>query len=264
VYVLDSGTDTVYQHQLDQANDALEPDQSDPVLVRRGQQIDSVVVGDIIDVVWMPAGGSRQTSDLLILESDGLLEYNPGWGLAAAPIANTDTWQLPVAVDSYFGNLYILDPQIGQILRYLPTAEGYTDAVQYYFSGDVTVDLTGAVDLAIDGFIYVLYANGTIRKFEGGVPVDFQITEIDEPIDRAAAIYTAPDDIARYIYVADAGNARVVQLNKDGRFVRQFKPRDEDRFDFDTLRSLFVDELGGKLFLVNDHALYIANITPAE
>jgi hypothetical protein len=64
--------------------------------------------------------------------------------------------------------------------------------------------------------------------------------------------------------VADAGNGRVVQLNKDGRFIRQFKPRDEQTADFSTLRSIFVDELTGKLYLVNDHALYIANITPPE
>ncbi len=64
--------------------------------------------------------------------------------------------------------------------------------------------------------------------------------------------------------MADAGNQRVVQLNKDGRFVRQFKPRDEEEIDFSTLRSVFVDELTGKLYLLNDHALYIANITPLQ
>jgi hypothetical protein len=264
VYVLDPGTDVVYHHQLDEANDALQPDESDPVLARRGQQVGSSVVGELLDMVWMPAGGNRQTSDLLILESGGLLEYNPSWGLAALPIASRDTWGLPVAVNSYFGNLYVLDTQTDQILRYIPTTEDYSNAAEPYFSQDAAVDLTGAVDMAIDGFIYVLYADGTIRKFEGGVPVEFQVTELDKPLNRASAIYTAPDDIAQYIYVADAGNARVVQLNKDGRFIRQFKPRDEDKVDLNTLRSLFVDELSGKLYLLNDHALYVANITPLE
>jgi DNA-binding beta-propeller fold protein YncE len=210
----------------------------------------------------MPAGGNRQTSDLLILESGGLLEYNPSWGLAALPIASKDTWGLPVAVNSYFGNLYVLDTQANQVLRYVPTTEDYSNAAEPYFSPDAAVDLTGAVDMAIDGYIYVLYADGTIRKFEGGVPVEFQVTEIDKPLNRASAIYAAPDDIAQYIYVADAGNARVVQLNKDGRFMRQFKPRDEDKVDLSTLRSIFVDELTGKLYLLNDHTLYVANITP--
>jgi DNA-binding beta-propeller fold protein YncE len=87
---------------------------------------------------------------------------------------------------------------------------------------------------------------------------------LDKPLNRATAIYTAPDDVAQYIYVADAGNKRVVQLNKDGRFVRQFKPRDEESVDLNTLRSIFVDELGGKLYLLNDGGLYVANITPLE
>jgi hypothetical protein len=264
VYVLDAGTDQVYRHQLDEANDALEPDEGDPVLVRRGQQVGESVVGEMIDLAWMPAGGNRQTSDLLILESGGLLEYNPSWGITSVPIANKDAWTLPVGVGSYFGNFYILDPQAGQILRYLPSTEDYTNPAEYYFPDEVAVDLSGAVDIAIDGFIYVLYADGNVRKFEGGVPVEFQITEIDKPLSRSTAIYAAPDDVAQYIYVADAGNRRVVQLNKDGRFVRQFKPRDEETVNFNTLRSIFVDELGGKLYLLNDHALYIANITPLE
>ena len=264
VYVLDSGNDQVYRHQLDAANDALEPDENDPVLVRRAQQVDTAVVGEMIDLVWMSAGGNRQTSDLLILESGGLLEYNPSWGLVSVPITDKEVWSLPTAVASYFGNFYILDPQAGQIFRYLPSAEDYSIPVENYFPDDVAVDLTGAVDMAIDGFIYVLYADGAIRKFEGGVPVEFEVTEMDKPLNRATAIYTAPDDEAQFIYVADAGNKRVVQLNKDGRFVRQFKPRDEESVDFNTLRSIFVDELGGKLYLLNDNALYVANITPIE
>lgn len=264
VYMLDNGNDQVYRHQLDEANDALEPDAGDPVLVRRGQQVETAVAGEMIDLVWMPAGGSRQTSDLLILESGGLLEFNPSWGLVPVAIADKEAWGSPTAIGSYFGNLYILDPQAGQILRYLPAADDYTTPAESYFPEGAAVDLTGAVDLAIDGFIYVLYADGTIRKFEGGLPAEFQVSELDMPLSRATAIYTAPDDTAQYIYVADAGNQRVVQLNKDGRFVRQFKPRDEESVDFNTLRSIYVDELGGKLYLLNDGGLYVANITPLE
>jgi hypothetical protein len=264
VYVLDNGNDQVYHHQLDEANDALEPDEGDPVLVRHGQQVETAVAGEMLDLVWMPAGGSRQTSDLLILESGGLLEYNPSWGLVPVPIAGKEEWVSPAAVGSYFGNFYILDPQAGHLLRYLPGAEDYAIPAENYFPDDVAVDLSGAVDMAIDGFIYVLYADGAIRKFEGGAPVEFQVTELDKPLNRATAIYTAPDDVAQYIYVADAGNKRVVQLNKDGRFVRQFKPRDEESVDLNTLRSIFVDELGGKLYLLNDGGLYVANITPLD
>jgi hypothetical protein len=264
VYVLDTGADQVYHHRMDEAGDALAPDQGDPVLVRRGQQIDTAVVGELIDLTWMPAGGNRQTSDLLILESGGLLEYNPSWGLAATQIGNKDTWALPVAAASFFGNFYILDPQASQILRYLPSAQGYTNAAEHYFPDDAKADLAGAVDMAIDGAVYVLYADGTVRKFEGGSAVDFKLSDLDRPLSRPTAIFAAPDDVARYIYIADAGNRRVVQLNKDGHFVRQFKPRDENAVDFDTLQSIFVDELTGKLYFLTSHGLYIANITPVQ
>jgi hypothetical protein len=264
VYVLDTGADQVYHHRMDEAGDALAPDQGDPVLVRRGQQVDTAVVGELIDLTWMPAGGNRQTSDLLILESGGLLEYNPSWGLTSSQIGNRDTWALPVAVASFFGNFYILDPQANQVLRYLPGDQGYTNAAEHYFPSDAKVDLTGAVDMAIDGSIYVLYADGTIRKFQGGAAVDFKMTDLDRPLSRPTAIFAAPDDVARYIYVADPGNRRVVQLNKDGHFVRQFKPRDENTVDFDTLQSIFVDELTGKLYFLTSHGLYIANITPVQ
>jgi hypothetical protein len=264
VYVLDTGADQVYHHRMDEAGDALAPDQGDPVLVRRGQQIDTAVVGELIDLTWMPAGGNRQTSDLLILESGGLLEYNPSWGLASTQIGNKDTWALPAAVASYFGNFYILDPQANQILRYLPGAQGYTNAAEHYFPSDAKVDLAGAVDMAIDGSVYVLYADGTIRKFEGGSAADFKMSDLDRPLSRPTAIFAAPDDVARYIYIADSGNRRVVQLNKDGHFVRQFKPRDENTVDFDTLQSIFVDELTGKLYFLTSHGLYIANITPVQ
>ncbi len=264
VYVLDTGADQVYHHRMDEAGDALAPDQGDPVLVRRGQQIDTAVVGELIDLTWMPAGGNRQTSDLLILESGGLLEYNPSWGLASTQIGNKDTWALPAAVASFFGNFYILDPQANQVLRYLPGAQGYTDAAEHYFPDDAKVDLAGAVDMAIDGSVYVLYADGTVRKFEGGTAVDFKMSDLDRPLSRPSAIFAAPDDVARYIYIADAGNRRVVQLNKDGHFVRQFKPRDENAVDFDTLQSIFVDELTGKLYFLTSHGLYIANITPVQ
>jgi len=264
VYVIDTGNDQVYRHKLDSASDALEPDEGDPVLVRRGQQVGSSVAGEMIDMTWMTAGGNRQTSDLLILESGGLLEYNPSWGLDSVSIGSKDLWALPTAVGSFFGNFYILDPPAGKILRYLPTTEDYSSPAENYFPDQASVDLNGAVDLAIDGSVYVLYADGRLRKFEGGLPVEFQVTELDKPLERATAIFTAPDELTRYLYVADAGNRRVVQLNKDGRFMRQFKPRDEEAVDFSTLRSIFVDELTGKLYLLNDHSLYVANITPVE
>jgi len=262
LYVLDAGGDQVYRHQLDDVGENLRPNTEDFVLVRRAQQVAARVVGEIIDVAWLPADGGRLSGRLLILERDGLLEYGSGSDLSAVPIAGVDGWRLPIAATGYSGNLYVLDPEAGQIFRYLPGPSGYPDPPQLYFSGQSGDVLSGAIDMAIDGFIYVLYANGGVRKFAGGVPVMFDITDLDRPLTDPTAIYTAPDPVARYVYIADPGNQRVLQLTKEGHFVRQIRPRPEDSASFSALKSIFVDESAGKLYWLNATSLYIANLSP--
>jgi hypothetical protein len=260
VYVLDTGLDRVFHHTLDDVGESLLPDEGNPVLLQRGQTLADAVVDDIIDMVWMPAAGGRQTSDLLILSRDGLLEYNTDWGTSPTPISGSEFWQSPVAVSSYFGNFYLLDTQANFLHRYWPTFEGYENPPESYFVDPNAIDLSDAVDMAIDGSIYILYQHGEIKKFLGGEPALFQITGLDMPLNNPTAIYTAPDEQAQYLYVADAGNQRVVQFTKDGQFIRQFKPRLEDEAVFNDLKSIYVDEISEKMFVLNGSSLYAPNV----
>jgi hypothetical protein len=264
IYVLDSGTDRIFHHRLDDLGETLLPDdETSLVLVSRGQLIEEITVADILDIVWMPAGGNRQTSDLVMLNSTGLLEYNPNWGITTAALAGGELMALPVAVSSYFGNFYVLDPQANRLLRYLPTSDGYSAPPEDYFPLDQPVDLTNAVDLAIDGAVYVLFRDGRLSKFEGGQPVEFNMTGLDKPFNNPVAIFTAPDEQVQYVYVADGGNRRVVQLEKDGGFVRQFKPREGETVSFANLQDIFVDEIGSRLYILESNNLYVGNI-PSE
>jgi hypothetical protein len=256
VYVLDRGTDRVFHHRLDDAGEALLPDDAETLLLARDMQLDNLTVGEIVDVIWMPAGSGRQTSDVLILEDGALLEYNPSWGIAPSTIAAPDTWQSPTAVSSYYGNFYILDGPANSIKRYLPTVDGYSALPEEYFPSDVSVDLAGAVDLAIDGDVYVLYNNGAIRKFRGGEEVDFSFNGLDVPFKTPTAIFTAPDELVQAVYVADAGNQRIVELSKEGDYVRQFRPRAGEAITFDDLRDVFVDEISGRMYILNGNSLY--------
>jgi hypothetical protein len=264
LYVLDSGTDRIFHHRLDDVGETLLPDdETSLVLAARGQPVDDVVVGDILDMVWMPAGGNRQTSDLVMLNTTGLLEFNPNWGITTSSLAGGELMSLPVAVSSYFGNFYILDPPANRLLRYLPTADGYSAQPDSYFTDDQPVDLSNAVDFAIDGAVYVLFRDGRLNKFESGQAVEFNITGMDKPFKNPVSIYTAPDEQVQYIYVADAGNRRIVQLEKDGRFVRQFKPREGEEVTFANLQDIYVDEIGSRLYILDSNNLYIGNI-PTE
>lgn len=263
LYVVDAGTDRIFHHRVDDLGEALQPDDETLLLAAKGQQVDNLVVGDLLGATWMPAGGNRQTSDLVVLSSSGLLEYNPNWGITTSALAGGEALVNPVAVGSYFGNFYVLDPPSNRLLRYLPTPDGYNAPPENYFPAEPAVDLSQAVDFAIDGAIYVLFSDGRINKYQGGVPAPFQITGLDIPLNNPVSLFTAPDEEVQYVYVADAGNQRIVQLEKDGRFVRQFKPSLSDGITFGNLQDIYVDEVGGRIFILDSNNLYASNIPTA-
>jgi hypothetical protein len=259
IYVLDKGTDRVYKYLLNEVGDGLQDMDVDPVLLRKGDQRGDIVVSDLVDMVWMPVGSGRQTSNLLVLESGGaLLEYDPVFGLAVLPVGDKDKWRYPQLIGSYFGNFYLLDSQSNQIFKYLPTADGgYSNPPEPWFQIDV--DLAGVVDVAIDGYIYLLYADGRILKFMGGELEPFEQTELDKPLRGPTAIFTSPDEETKSLY---AGNGRIVQFSKEGQFIRQFRTAEAGVLD--QLKNLHVDEIGSKFYILSGDTLYMANIPEGE
>jgi hypothetical protein len=246
---------------MDEFQQALRPDDGEPVIVRRGDQVGDILVNDLIDMVWMPVGSGRTTAGLVILESgDWLLEYDPAnKKLEPLRLAATETWQLPQLVGSHSGRFYLLDPKANQLWRYSPTPDGYSDPPDSWLQ--VETDLAGVTDLAVGDSIYLVYADGGIAKLSAGEPDTFDLASWDTPPQNPTAIFTRPLNETQWVYVADAGNSRIVQAGKDGLFRRQFRLVDaEDRRDPDPLAdvvSLFVDEIGGRAFFLSGRSLYL-------
>jgi hypothetical protein len=252
IYVLDKGTDRVYKHVFNEAKDGLLDEE---VIVSKGSRIGDILVGELIDIVWVTVGEERHTEGLLILESGySLLEYNPTLGRLSILLDGRERWRYPSLVASYNGRFYLLDVQSNQILRYKPTPDGYSEPPEDYFK--TSVDLGGVVDIAIDGSIYLLYADGTILKFFGGEPISFELKGLGEPLKNSTSIFT--DEQTNFLYVADPGTKRILQLRKDGELFRQFKLTNGDALE--EVNGLFVDEVGGKLYILSGKALYLAEI----
>ena len=257
VYVLDKGLDRVYKHLLDDTLQALQALEVEPVLLRKGDQRDPTVVGELVDMVWVEAKGGRLRGNLLVLESGGsLLEYDPIRGISVLPTGGSDSWVQPQIAGSYEGSFYLLDSSLNQLLRYEPD---YGGLPEHYFPTPGEVDLAGAVDMAIDGQIYILYADGRILKFLGSQPAPFELVGLYEPLRNPTALFTSAE--AEFLYVADAGNKRIVQLTKEGRFLQQFKAGEGEALD--QLKGLFASETYHRLYFVSGNKLYVTNI-PSE
>ena len=263
LYVFDAGLGRVFHHKLADPGDSTLPDDGSSVILQQGAALATGnTVGNILDIVWMPAGGDHQYDNLLIVTENALFEYEPQYGLKLIPVNGIESWIHPVAVDSFYGSLYILDEGANQIYRYRPTPDGYNQAPDNYFADTTTINLKGAVDMTIDGAIYVLYSNGSVQKFKNGAPEAFAVSGLDvnTPIKNPSAIFTTADDDMQHLYIADSGNQRIIQLNKDGKFIKQLKPKDST---FDNLQGLFVNESENKMYVLNNNEL-LAPHMPVE
>jgi hypothetical protein len=261
VFVMDQNAGKVYHHRLEELQQALQGDSLDTVLVQRGSQIGNVIVGDLVDMAWMPTDYRYRKDSLVILESSGsLVQYDPATGeLVALPVADSETWQDPRLIGGHTGRLYLLDATANKIWRYPSEADGYTSLPEEWLK--TQVDLAGTEDMSIGDSIYLLYADGKIRKLSAGEPDAFDISDWDIPPSSPTAIFARPPEDTQWVYIADQGNSRIVQSSKDGQFERQFRLADaqvENGGDaLQGVTSLFVDEIGGRAYFLSGQKLYL-------
>jgi len=259
VYVLDQGTQELFGYFLDERSGFQEP-AGGPVLLSQEDRPAGIAIEELNDLIWMEAGDGRETSNFLCLVNGGsLLQFDGLRGFTPVSVADTQLWSEPRLIGGYFGNLYVLDAEQDRILKYTPTGNSYDSSPTDYFQADTRVELGNAVDMAIDGYIYVLLADGSILRFSGGQEEAFSVSGLeDHGLQSPTAIFTTPE--TEYIYVADTGNERVVQLDKEGAFVRQFRPPRESIEAFQNLQDVFVNEGRGQLLALNSDQLLLALI----
>jgi hypothetical protein len=262
MYVLDRGTGRVYRHTLNEQRNALQDPEADQLLLQEAQQIEGQTVSVLVDIAWMKEGGERQAGALLVLDRNGLLiEYEPSWEEShSQSLGGTDVWRNPTALQTFDANLYLLDTMANQIFKY--PAQQFANAPTEWIQGDA--EATSAIDIGIDGNIFVLLNSGRLDKYFGGEAIPFGVARIPKPLLSADALYMDTEDFAQYIYIADSSERRIVQLDKEGTFMRQFRPPAELEASFQHLRGLFVDEIGGKLFYASGNALYVTELPPAQ
>lgn len=247
--------------RIDEGDDA----QDLLVLVRTGQRVEGLGVDRLVDCAWIRRAGGRQSSALLVLEENGrVLSYDPAWGTeSGAPHLvrlelSRPLPERPVAVGSYEGQFYILDAAAengGQIWRYRPRGDAYPESPEPYFSERPPLGLETAVDMAIDGHIYVLHDDGTVHKFLGGELVQFEITGVPGGLAEVSDI-AVDSRGSGAVYVLDRGNDRLIQLHADGSFQAQFRADDV----FEGLEALAVSETEKQLYVLDAGRLYAASL----
>lgn len=256
IFLLDRSS-RVYHYLVNDATGDAQAAETNAVILKQGDPVGDQKAGALRLIASAPRG---QDKPLIVAVSDNaLLAYDLGAKLwTAYAIQDTDKWGELRAMDGFNGNIYLLDATNNQIYKYAATAAGYSPKAAPYFPANAQPLLSKAIDMAIDGDVWVLNDNGTVQRFRSGVAIAFELEALPTPLKNPVAIYTRPE--ADAVYIADAGNQRIVEFDKNGKFVRQLKPYAEKGVVFQNLQDLTVNDLKRKLYFVNTTAAYMANL----
>lgn len=146
------------------------------------------------------------------------------------------------AMESYGDNIYGLLPSVDMIYMFVETEDGYAGAEQWL--DEKSTSLSDAVDMTIDGSIYVLKADGTIAKFLSGVEESFEVKGLPSEISKPTRIQAYEG--GTFIYLFDADSKSIVALDKEGNFKAIYKWSD------DGVKDAFIDEPGKTAYLLTD------------
>ncbi len=184
---------------------------------------------------------------IAFLAESSVWRFNPeGATIKKVEITPSGEWEKGTQITSYVSNLYILDLETNQIKKHFPTSGGYSRSVDWL---ETEVDLSGAASLTIDSNIYVLKSDGTVYKFYVGEKEDFSITDLPDPLKDPSYIYTTLD--LPNIYILDNGNKRVIVLDKEGNFVKQYVS-----FNFSDLKGLVYNTENKTIYILSGTKVY--------
>ena len=261
LYTLDVERSIIYRDTLNETGNALIRDSE--IIVQRGDSIGEFVIRNLVDIAWLTEGGVARRSALIGLDSRSgvLVSYSPTFPPATAQaLIGTDRWLRPIAIETWQGRLYILDPAANQIWRYQPIGGEYPGAPEEYFVGDDRPDLSDAVDFAIDqtGNVYVLLRDGSMLKFYAGEPSFFQFANLPSGgvgrLGSANAMFLDTGLISPGFYILDAANQVFYETTLAGTFIRGY--RAPTGTSFRDLSGLAVDDSAENLYVTARNLLY--------
>ncbi|HEX2911444.1 MAG TPA: hypothetical protein VH186_11585 [Chloroflexia bacterium] len=258
LYLLDSGQNIIYSAEL--------LGQVKPLLKQGDKASNGAsTFGKPVALVSRPDG-------LMVVDDSNVLwlynKANSSW--TAQALGGTANWASKTIrqVASYEGNLYLIGPGNGQILKYNSGSYNANPDTWLNPNAVVSLDLDNAQGFSIDGTIYVTGKDNKVYqlarpngKDKGEVIKQFDVASNDRlnPALTSPAVLNAGSLNFPYFFIIDS-QKRILQFSKaDGSLVQQFQASPTGN-EFDTLQDIVIDETNKKLFAVSAQKVYVFNL----
>ena len=121
------------------------------------------------------------------------------------------------AINFFNDKLYLLVADERQIYVYGKSGDSYKQIKKWIDSGED--ELAGIIDFAIDGEIFALKNDGTIKKFSKNKPADFSLDPVEYQISPSRIM--TPNESAP-LYILDKTAGRIIVYDKSGKLVTQY------------------------------------------
>lgn len=179
------------------------------------------VVSEETKEIGFFTGGVTHTADktLLLMTSDpGLALFDTKDNSLARQEISLAEEKTTLGTLSLFGNrLYMFDSTVNNILTFNKTLRGFAGGTPWIT--DSNFPASGIKSLAVDGSIYTLHTDGSIRRLFKGAAAEFTVDAIEPGLTSATRIITNEDFAS--LYLLDFQNKRVAIFTKKGALVKQ-------------------------------------------
>lgn len=246
LYVLDSGTKKVYSLPPT-------PGASPTVIVQSGDQYNGFTIGTPQEV------GSAGPIALVYDDHNTLVRDNAG-NKTAVSLTQPSPAQKITQMVGFNTDIYLLDVAGNQIWRY-PDSAVANNPPTGFFSPN-TPDIGQAVSFTVDSTdMYILKTNGQVLKYdEQSAGQQKYSPSFRQPLTKPSFIFT--DDGLKYIWIADPGTGRIVQINKaTGAYVRAYVSGSAG-MDLSSIKGLTVQSGGKTLYVLTGNKIYSFPIAP--
>jgi len=253
IYILDAGRQAVLRYRFDPASGEM-LDTEPQTILQQGDIVDGATVGSLADIAWMEQIPSvEDRAVLLVLDrNNNLFRYDPRVeGASLYGIDGPQHWRSASQVETFGTRIYVADEGLNQIFRY-PAGQAQPP-VDPWFAEGTLVNLAGVISLKIDGDIWVLFGNGNILRYQSGEQVPFSLEAGAELAQEPVDMYVMTKERSE-IYLADAGEDRILVYTKDGIYEKQLVAAEGDLLS--GLSGIYIDEIGGRLYILTKTALY--------
>lgn len=185
------------------------------------------------------------------LNTDSVVELSSEETLTNLSINLTEFTRAPEVAGTYSGRLYLINSDDNQIYKFSRTNDSFGTGQAWL---NDKIDLSNAVDVSIDGRIYVLKSNGELIKLLKGEREELDLEKIDPPIENATSLHISFD--LKFVYILEPKNNRLVIFDKTGKFIMQYTSN-----QFTDLKDFAVDEGNNTMYFLNENTILKANMS---